>query len=189
MRNQKVKQGQYILSLQRRIDVLENTNNSLQNEVQSAISAKNQLSKMVHNEDKSLREAVYSLREELQQLRNFNHLVRQENEQLYKQIQHQQQAKSSSTRCLRCNHDHGKSRSKSPIFRENMIKSKQIEVVSSKIKDPSICVHPPHQVQYSSLSHTLSQIHKNDIKPNKVAYSVLKQPYSKQLKTDLQRKI
>jgi hypothetical protein len=67
-----------VKGLERRIAILEETNYALQNELKSAIESKKSASRIVQfQEDKTLKEAVYSLKAELQEVRDFNQLVRQ----------------------------------------------------------------------------------------------------------------
>jgi hypothetical protein len=65
-------------------------------------------------EDRGLRESVLSLRSELQEVRSFNQLVRQENEELHAQLQILKGNSTTHSKCNRCRHRH-KSRSRSPI--------------------------------------------------------------------------
>lgn len=73
-------------------------------------------------EDQSLKQAVYTLKTELEEVRRFNQLVRQENDELYVQLQ----SLKSGSKCHRCQHRH---RSKSPIRQpeEKVIKTKLVE--------------------------------------------------------------
>lgn len=73
-------QTEYTRELERRVALLEATNQQLQGDLRTAIEARNSASSLQLQEDRGLRESVISLRSELQEVRSFNQLVRQENE-------------------------------------------------------------------------------------------------------------
>lgn len=55
-------QGEYTRELERRVSLLEATNQQLQGELRSAIEARNSVSRVQVQEDRGLRESVLSLR-------------------------------------------------------------------------------------------------------------------------------
>ena len=106
----------HIQDLERRVSILEDTNLSLEQELRNAIDSKKTASRVSQNkiqEEKSLMETVLVLKSELREVRGFSQLVRQENDELYSQL--------DLARSNRGNHQHtkpvknGRSRSRSPI--------------------------------------------------------------------------
>jgi hypothetical protein len=111
-------------------------------------------------EDRNLKEAVYALKAELQEVRSFNQLVRQENEELYSQLQLLKSTPSQHvhSRCQRCRHHH-KSRSRSPIRQEERVRSSLAQTYSALQSNPSkqLASHTSHCSLTPSHSHTFQE--------------------------------
>ena len=64
------------VSLERRVQILEETNASLEQELREAIEAKKTASRITTTNEEGLRQRVTMLRSELDQMREFSHVIR-----------------------------------------------------------------------------------------------------------------
>lgn len=179
LRIERTKQAELIKDLERRIAILEDTNANLQNELRLAIDHKKTASRVELQEDKSLKEAVFALKAELEEVRRFNQLVRQENDELYAQMQG-----LKSSKCHRCQHRH---RSKSPL------RQQEDKVARSKLAEQA-ATHSHVTHSHTRHSHNCNHASQASIAPKAHHHHIDKSRLEGSLGTgerylDLQRKI
>lgn len=108
--------NEQIKDLERRISILEDTNSNLEKELRIAIDSRKAASRVTYVQDEGLKETVMILKAELNEIRSFNQLIRQENDELYSQLE---QARTHQHHCHHNKHVcKGRSRSKSPISKK-----------------------------------------------------------------------
>ena len=152
LRIDRTKQAELIKDLERRVAILEDTNANLQNELRLAIDSRKTASRVVVQEDNSLKDAVYALKSELEEVRRFNQLVRQENDELYLQLQ----SFKGSSKCARCQHRH---KSKSPIREEKVAKTRLVEPTATQSHLAHSHGHHSHNCNHSSQASTATKAH------------------------------
>jgi hypothetical protein len=159
-----------------------------------SIEERESVSRVQLQEERGLKDAVFALKAELQEVRSFNQLARQENEELYAQLQLLKSTAHGNghSRCQRCKHRH-KSRSRSPIRQEERPTRSNLGEAYSALQS-NLTQNRNHTSQSSMPTHSHAHFHhtfQEGKGPSQT--STLNKPSSSQAVNDryndLQRKI